>query len=194
MFAHKGNILSAALQSGAFTDENLVNKMMTSLAAGHKITARAMKWVIYTLAHHPDIQSRLRAEIRAFLSPLVDTITPVTVWMLEPLHYLHVLGNEILRVYPPVAIPFRKAARDTTIQETLISKGILIILCPFAANMSSSLWGPDSKFSTQSTGSAKTTAGRSQIIVSQHSCMGQEVVSGRRLPKQSLDPLGSCNW
>lgn len=139
MSAHKGNILSAALLSGAFTDENVVNKMMTSLAAGHKTTARAMTWVIYTLARHPDIQSRLRAEIRTFLSPLVDTITPVTVSMLKPLHYLHVLGNEILRVYPPVAIPFPKAARDTPMQETLISKGTLIILCHFAANISSSL-------------------------------------------------------
>lgn len=36
MSAQKGNILSAALQSGAFTDENLVNKMMAFLAAGHK--------------------------------------------------------------------------------------------------------------------------------------------------------------
>ena len=95
--------------------------MMTSLAAGHKITARAMTWVIYTLARHPDIQSRLRAEIRAFLSPLVDTITPITASMLESLHYLHVAGNEILHVYLPVAIPFPKAARDTTIQEALIS-------------------------------------------------------------------------
>lgn len=42
-----------------------------------------MTWAIYTLARHPDIQSRLRAKIRAFLPPLVDTITPVTVSMLD---------------------------------------------------------------------------------------------------------------
>lgn len=112
---------------------------MTFFAAGHKDTVRATTWVIYTLGRHPDIQSHLRAEIRAFLPPLVDTITSVTVSMLEPLPYLHGLGNEILRVYPPVAITFPKAARDTTIQETPISNGTLIILCPFAVNMSSSL-------------------------------------------------------
>ncbi|MCJ1349234.1 hypothetical protein MMC31_007470, partial [Peltigera leucophlebia] len=58
------DILSVALESGGFTDENLVDQMMTFLAAGHETTARAMLWAIHTLARHPDIQSRLRAEIR----------------------------------------------------------------------------------------------------------------------------------
>ncbi|MCJ1347885.1 hypothetical protein MMC31_006115, partial [Peltigera leucophlebia] len=126
MSAQKGNILSAALQSGAFTDENLVNKMMAFLAAGHKPLQG--QWHVQYTPISPSRQnprlsspSRRHNHSRHHLNA-------------RPSPYLHVLGNGKLRVYPPVSITFRKAARDTTIQETLISKGNLIILCPFAVH------------------------------------------------------------
>ena len=137
------DILSVAIQSGGFTDENLIDQMMTFLAAGHETTSRALTWAIHTLARHPDIQSRLRAEIRAHLPPLFDTLTAVTASKLESIQFLHAVCNEILRIHPPVAVTGREAARDTTIQGILIPKGTVITLCPYAVNMSSSLWGPD---------------------------------------------------
>ena len=182
MSAHKDSgvdILSVALQSGAFTDENLVDQMMTFLAAGQETTARAMTWAIHTLARHPDIQSRLRAEIRAHLPPLADTNTPVTVSMLDSLSYLHAVCNEILRIHPPVAITIREAARDTTIQGTLIPKGTVIILCPFAVNMSSSLWGPDSpvfnpeRWLGNNNGGAESNYSNLTFLHGPRSCIGQ---------------------
>lgn len=139
------DILSVAIQSGGFTDENLVDQMMTFLAAGHETTSRSLAWAIHTLARHPDIQSRLRAEIRAHLPPLFDTLTPVTASMLESLQFLHAVCNEILRIHPSVTVTVREAARDTTIRGILIPKGTVIILSPYAVNMSSSLWGPDAQ-------------------------------------------------
>jgi cytochrome P450 len=47
------DILSVALESGAFTDENLVDQLMTFLAAGHETTATAMTWAIYMLCLNP---------------------------------------------------------------------------------------------------------------------------------------------
>lgn len=137
------DILSIALKSGGFTDENLVDQMMTFLAAGHETTATALTWAIHTLAKHREIQSRLRDEIRAVIPPLSDTLTPVTASMLDSLPFLHAVCNEILRIHPPVAMTLREAARDTTIQGTLVPKGTRIILSPQAVNMSTSLWGPD---------------------------------------------------
>ena len=137
------DILSVAFQSGGFTDENLVDQMMTFLAAGHETTATAMTWAIRTLAQHPAIQSRLRAEIRTHLPPLFDTLTPVTALMLDSLPFLHAVGNEILRIHPPVVLTAREAARDTTIQGTFIRKGTRVVLSPYAINMSTSLWGAD---------------------------------------------------
>ncbi len=137
------DILSVALQSGGFTDENLVDQMMTFLSAGHETTSTAVTWAIHTLAKHREIQSRLRAEIRAVIPPLSDTLTPVTASMLDSLPFLHAVCNEILRIHPPVVMTMREAACDTTIQGALIPKGTRIILSPLAVNMSTSLWGPD---------------------------------------------------
>lgn len=137
------DILSVALQSGGFTDENLVDQMMTFLAAGHETTATAMTWAIRTLAQHPVIQSRLRAEIRTHIPPLSDTLTPVTASMLDALPFLHAVCNEILRIKPPVVVTLREAARDTTILGTFIPKGTGVILSPYAVNMSSTYWGAD---------------------------------------------------
>lgn len=137
------DILSVALQSGGFTDENLVDQMMTFLAAGHETTATAMTWAIRTLAQHPAIQSCLRAEIRTHIPPLSDTLTPVTASMLDALPFLHAVCNEILRIKPPVVVTMREAACDTTIQGTFIRKGTGVILSPYAVNMSTSLWGAD---------------------------------------------------
>lgn len=137
------DILSVALQSGGFTDENLVDQMMTFLAAGHETTATAMTWAIRTLAQHPATQSRLRAEIRTHLPPLSDTLTPVTASMLDSLPFLQAVCNEILRIHPPVVLTAREAARDTTIQGTFIRKGTRVILSPYAINMSTSLWGAE---------------------------------------------------
>ena len=137
------DILSVALQSGGFTDENLVDQMMTFLAAGHETTATAMTWAIRTLAQHPATQSRLRAEIRTHLPPLSDTLTPVTASMLDSLPFLQAVCNEILRIHPPVVLTAREAVRDTIIQGTFIRKGTRVILSPYAINMSTSLWGAE---------------------------------------------------
>ena len=40
------DILSVALESGGFSEENLVDQLMTFLAAGHETTATAMIWAI----------------------------------------------------------------------------------------------------------------------------------------------------
>ena len=37
----------------------------TILLAGHETTANALSWAFFELAQQPDIQSRLRAEIRS---------------------------------------------------------------------------------------------------------------------------------
>jgi cytochrome P450 len=59
------DILSVAMESGGFSDDDLVNQLMTFLAAGHETTASAMSWAVYCLCKHPDVQTRLRDELRS---------------------------------------------------------------------------------------------------------------------------------
>lgn len=137
------DIISVALESGGFTEDNLVDQMMTFLAAGHETTATAMTWAILQICRNPEIQSRLRAEIRANLPSVDDADAPVTAQTLDRLPLLQAVCNEVLRVNAPVPLTLRQAAKDTTIQGQFIPAGTRIILAPEATNKSTALWGED---------------------------------------------------
>ncbi|KAL8665282.1 MAG: hypothetical protein Q9202_002333 [Teloschistes flavicans] len=141
------DILSVAMDSGVFSDEELVDQMMTFLAAGHETSASAVTWAIYLLAKHPNIQSRLRDELTQ--SPLPhpsdDSISApvVTADTIEKLTYLNAVCREVLRLFPPVSITIRVAVRDTSICDQPIPQGTTIMIPPWAVNASPALWGDD---------------------------------------------------
>ncbi|RDW77310.1 cytochrome P450 monooxygenase-like protein [Coleophoma cylindrospora] len=138
------DILSVALESGGFSEENLVDQLMTFLAAGHETTASAMTWAIYMLCLHPEVQTRLRQEIREKL-PSIDEDTDITSHDIDHMPYLNAVCNEILRYYAPVPLTIRESAVDTTIADQFVPKGTKIMLIPWATNKDESLWGPDAR-------------------------------------------------
>lgn len=137
------DILSVAIESGGFSDEDLVNQLMTFLAAGHETTASAMVWTMYVLCKYPNIQKRLRQEIRAALPSIGDANATVSSADVDSVSYLHAVCNEVMRAFPSVPLTLRVAANDSTIQGNLIPKGTSIVLSPWAINVSKDLWGPD---------------------------------------------------
>jgi len=138
------DILSVALESGGFTEENLVDQLMTFLAAGHETTASAMTWAVYMLCLHPEVQSRLREEVREKL-PSIDEEATVTSQDIDHMPYLNAVCNEVLRYYSPVPLTLREAAVDTTICGHHIPKGTRVMLVPWATNKDEALWGPDAR-------------------------------------------------
>ena len=134
------DIISVALESGGFTEDELVNNMMTFLAAGHETTASAMTWAIYLMCQHPEVQRRLREEVREHVDSLDDHVDSTK---LDGMPYLHAVCNEVLRLYSPVPLTLRDAAVDTTILGQFVPKGTKVILCPWAVNHSKELWGDD---------------------------------------------------
>ncbi|KAF2759872.1 cytochrome P450 [Pseudovirgaria hyperparasitica] len=138
------DIISVALDSGGFSEEDLVNQLMTFLAAGHETTATAMMFATWLLCRHPNVQQRLRDEIREKIpSSLLQDTSKATATVFDNMPYLNAVCNEVLRIYPPVPFAMRETTKDTTIAGSFIPKGVVIILPIWAFNQNKELWGQD---------------------------------------------------
>ncbi|UKZ79519.1 hypothetical protein TrVFT333_007274 [Trichoderma virens FT-333] len=137
------DILSVAIESGQFTDENLVDQLMTFLAAGHETTSTALTWAIYALCRSPEMQTRLRNEIREKLPSTDDAGAKITSLDIDHMPYLNAVCNEVLRFFSPVPLTIREATHDTTIQGIPVRKGTRLTVSPFAVNVDPKLWGSD---------------------------------------------------
>ncbi|OGE46646.1 hypothetical protein PENARI_c153G08078, partial [Penicillium arizonense] len=141
----KIDIVSLALSSKAFTEEGLVDQAMAFLSAGHETTAAALQWSVYALCKYPDVQMRLREEVRAHLpvSSMEEPNLPLTA--IKNLPFLNAFCDEVLRYYPPVPKTVRRAVRDTLIAGHFIPKGTMFVLAPQVINHMEELWGPNAK-------------------------------------------------
>lgn len=176
------DILSVALESGVFDEENLVNQLMTFMAAGHETTAAAMVWAIYMLCINPGIQTRLRAEIRAKL-PSVEEEKEATSFDIDHMPYLNAVCSEVLRYYPPVPVTVREAAVDTSICGQYVPKGTTVFIAPWATNKDKALWGEDAdKFVPErwitdgvlnASGGATSNYANETFLHGPRSCIGQ---------------------
>ncbi|KAL9098999.1 MAG: hypothetical protein Q9163_005435 [Psora crenata] len=175
------DILSVAIESGGFSEEDLVNQLMTMLLAGHETTAAALTWAIYLLCKNPEVQSRLREEIHTHL-PSTESGIQISAQIVEECQYLQAVCNETLRIYAPVALTLRQAAHDTTLQGLPISKGTKVIISIWAVNTSVALWGEDaSRFNPErwmgpgraGNGGAESNFASMTFLHGPRSCIGQ---------------------
>ena len=174
------DIISVALESGNFDEENLVDNCMTFLAAGHETTASALSWAIHELCKQPEIQTRLRCEVRSHISSLEDSMDANK---LDHIAYLQAVCNETLRVWSPVPLTLRDTENDTVITGQVIPRGTKIILCPWAVNFSKELWGPDAEEfkpdrwlapGQANSGGAKSNYAFLTFLHGPRSCIGQK--------------------
>lgn len=138
------DIVSVALRSGTFDEENMVDQLMTFLGAGHETTATALQWAVYALCKHPEMQTRLREEVRTNLrSCFFSDPNSISAEVFDNLPYLNAVCNEVLRFHPSVPMTIRKATRDTSLVGQFIPKDATFVLSPEIINHMEELWGPD---------------------------------------------------
>lgn len=177
------DILSVALRSGVFDEEGLIDQSMTFLAAGHETTATSLQWSVYALCRHPDVQNRLRDEIREHL-PQISAANPksITAAQIDSLPYLNAVCNEILRFHPPVPTTIRTAVRDTSLVGIPIPKGTSLVVSPQILNHMEEFWGPGAdKFDPErfmgpgkaNTGGATSNYAQLTFLHGPRSCIGQ---------------------
>lgn len=139
--SERKDINSVALASGDFTPEQLVEYVMVFISAGHESTAATFEWAIYELGRNPEMQQRLRDEIRANAVSMHD----LDASRIGNLPYLNAICSETLRFYPFTPMVVKMAERDSLILGERIPKGTLISYVPAVTNFDTELWGPSAK-------------------------------------------------
>ncbi|KAI5895540.1 cytochrome P450 [Schizophyllum commune H4-8] len=134
-------------------EDELVGQMSVLIFGGTDTTSSALSRILYLLAKHPDVQDRLRQEIRA----AKETYGVLTYDELESLPLLDAILRETLRLYPPASQLLRKTVKDAILPfgkpvmgvdgreltEVYVPAGTPIIISIINANRSKDMWGAD---------------------------------------------------
>jgi cytochrome P450 len=123
------------------SEKQLVDNLLTFLAAGHETTAKALTWTLYLLARAPQWQERIAAEIRA----VVGT-GAIGAEHLDRLPITRVVLKESMRLYPPAPVMTRLAGEDIELGGKTIKAGTLIVIPIFAVHRHRKLWEDPDRF------------------------------------------------
>jgi cytochrome P450 len=123
------------------SDQQARDEVVTIFFAGHETTAATMSWAFYLLSQHPEVEERLRAEIRIVLNGRAPTFTdlPKLVYMQQVLH-------EVLRLYPAAYLFAREAIVDDVLDGYPIPANTLIFLSPFVGHRNPKYWPDPERF------------------------------------------------
>ncbi|KAF8197990.1 cytochrome P450 [Pholiota molesta] len=163
----KGNkdILSLLVKANAsekastrLTEEEILAQMRTILLAGHETSATTLCWVLLEIAKNPDVQKKLRDEIRTTEQAIYARGgSDFTAADLDNMQYLSAVIKESMRYHPAVYQNYRQAAKDDVlplstpiktndgeiIKDLPIPKGMKIILSIAAYNRNTEVFGED---------------------------------------------------
>ncbi|KAJ9612544.1 hypothetical protein H2200_004141 [Cladophialophora chaetospira] len=126
--------------------ETMRNQVMTFLGAGHDTTATSVAWTLLLLAKHPEVQEKLRKEIREHLPFLFDEKLRHNPRNLEKadvdlLPYLEDVCKESLRYIPSIPMTVRKTIADDTLAGYFIPGGTTVYLMANTINRLPMYWG-----------------------------------------------------
>ncbi|PYE81407.1 cytochrome P450 [Pseudoroseicyclus aestuarii] len=118
-----------------FSPEEMIDQVAIFFLAGHETSAAALGWALYLLAAHPDWQDRVAAEARGWDGSFAG---------LSGLGVTRDVLRETLRLYPPVPMMVREAARPERFRGRAVPRGAQIVVSPWHLHRHERLWeAPD---------------------------------------------------
>jgi cytochrome P450 len=127
--------------------DTMRNQVMTFLGAGHDTTATSVAWTLMLLSKHPEVQERLRAEVKEYMPFLFDSGERHDPMNLEKtdvdaLPYLDDVCRESLRYIPSIPMTVRRTREDDHLAGYFIPAGTTVYIMANTINRLKSYWGP----------------------------------------------------
>jgi cytochrome P450 len=117
------------------------DEVVTIFFAGHETTAATLSWAFYLLSQHPEVEERLRAELRSVLNGRVPGFAD-----LPKLTYMQQVIHEVLRLYPAAYLFAREAILDDVLDGYRIPAQTLIFISPFVGHRDPKYWPDPERF------------------------------------------------
>jgi len=110
------------------------------ILGGRDTTGVSIMWTFYELGCNPEIEKKLRDEVRA----LPMDSPPEFHDALKKAKYLDAVIRETIRLHSPVPIDAKKAANDDVLPDgTFVGKGYIVTYAPYVMARDEEFWGPD---------------------------------------------------
>lgn len=119
----------------------------TDKTYSHDTTATSVAWTLLLLAKNPDVQEKLRDEIREYMPFLFNETTRydpehVAKADVDLLPYMEDVTKESLRYIPSIPMTVRQTREDDKLGEYFIPAGTTVYLLANTINRLESYWGP----------------------------------------------------
>nr|QEG47551.1 cytochrome P450 [Tetranychus cinnabarinus] len=132
-----------SLIEGKVDDQGLYDELITLIGAGHETTAVALRWNLFNLGNHLDVQEKLYQEIIQFF----PDDTPVDdMDKLKECVYLEQIIKESLRLNPSVAGSARVLEDDVMVKGQRLIKGSIVGVSGLATHHDPSIYPDPEKF------------------------------------------------
>jgi cytochrome P450 len=119
----------------------LRDEVTTILMAGHETTANALAWTWFLLARHPEIETKLHAEIDAVLGGRAPASAD-----LPQLAYTRRVIEESMRLYPSAHTISRTAVGPDQFGDVPVPAGAAITISTYVTHRNPTLWPDPERF------------------------------------------------
>jgi len=119
----------------SMSDDEVVNHLLTFIAAGHETTAVALTWTLWLLGKDQAVQHRLHDEVAALAGS-----GPISAAHVEGLSFCRQVINEAMRLYPPAPGIGRVPAAPMTLGGERVGQRTRIHIPIFALHRNVRLW------------------------------------------------------
>jgi len=139
------NLIEAAISNPDFVDLQAVRDNVTMMfLAAHETTSSTILSLTCSMAQHPEIQEKLREEIKRLMP---DPKQEINMQSTKNLHYLKNVVNENLRRNNPIGFSFaRVATKDTVLGDIFLPKGSYLISSVRGNGFSEEVWDNPMEF------------------------------------------------
>src|SRR5262249_25297494 len=123
----------------AMSDEEICDQVKTFLISGYETTGAGLGFFFYNLARHPDVERRVRAELRAILGDRAPGVQD-----LQAMTYTQQALNETLRLYPLIPWLGRQARRACDVNGCSVPGRAVVCVSPYVTHRHPDFWAkPD---------------------------------------------------